>query len=106
MSSIDEIKEKIQPIAMKYDIPAVYIFGSYARGEAEENSDVDMVISDENSKISDLMSFIRVENELEAALGRKVDLLTMYQVQEEKKSLNRYFIENYNKEKILVYEKQ
>ena len=43
-NAIDEIREKVTPIAKKYDIKEVYLFGSYARGEADENSDVDLVI--------------------------------------------------------------
>ena len=41
--TIAELSRKIIPIAQKYNIPAVYIFGSYARNEATENSDVDVL---------------------------------------------------------------
>ena len=39
--TIDEIRQIITPIAKKYGLPAVYLFGSYARGTANEDSDVD-----------------------------------------------------------------
>ncbi|MGX9845510.1 nucleotidyltransferase family protein, partial [Streptococcus iniae] len=42
--TMEEIKEKIQPIAEKYEIPAIYLFGSYARNEADEDSDIDLAI--------------------------------------------------------------
>ncbi|MDR3294725.1 MAG: nucleotidyltransferase domain-containing protein [Clostridiales Family XIII bacterium] len=32
------------PIAIKYQLPTVYLFGSYARGEATDDSDVDILI--------------------------------------------------------------
>ena len=32
--SIDEVKSIVAPIAMKYDVDRVFLFGSYARGEA------------------------------------------------------------------------
>ena len=32
--TLEQLREKITPIAEKYRIPAVYVFGSYARGEA------------------------------------------------------------------------
>ena len=41
--TIDEIKDKITPICKKYDVKSVNIFGSYSRGEATENSDIDLV---------------------------------------------------------------
>ena len=40
--SIDEIRDKIRPICEKYKIEKVWLFGSYARGEAREDSDVDV----------------------------------------------------------------
>ena len=42
--TIDELKQKIVPIAARYNLPAVYLFGSYARNEATEESDVDILI--------------------------------------------------------------
>ena len=41
--TIDEIREKVKPIAEKYGIEKVWLFGSYARGEATEESDVDLL---------------------------------------------------------------
>ncbi len=38
--TIDEIKNKTIPIAKAYGISRMSLFGSYARGEAKENSDV------------------------------------------------------------------
>ena len=40
--TIDEISRRIQPVASAYGLRAVYLFGSYARGEATENSDIDL----------------------------------------------------------------
>ena len=43
--TIDEITAAVKPIAEKYGIDKVWLFGSYARGEATEKSDVDLLIS-------------------------------------------------------------
>ena len=43
--TIDEIREKVKPVAERYGIEKVLLFGSYARGDATENSDVDLFIS-------------------------------------------------------------
>ena len=43
--TIEEIREKVKPIAEKYGIEKVWLFGSYARGEATEDRDGDLMIS-------------------------------------------------------------
>ena len=71
--SIKEIKNIIKPILKKYDINEVYLFGSYARGEANKNSDIDIYCEKGNIK-----TFIDQENlieELEEALKKKVDII-------------------------------
>lgn len=39
-----EIADKVRPIAKAYGIDKVYLFGSYARGEATEESDIDFYV--------------------------------------------------------------
>ena len=39
--TIDEIKKRIRPVCEKYNVKELFLFGSYARGEATEDSDVD-----------------------------------------------------------------
>ena len=45
--TIDEIKNIITPLVSPYPISRVILFGSYARGEAAESSDVDLIIDSE-----------------------------------------------------------
>ena len=40
----NEIAERVRPIAKAYGIDKVFLFGSYARGEATEDSDVDFYV--------------------------------------------------------------
>ena len=42
--TIEDLKTIIGPIARKYGVKGIYLFGSYARGDANENSDVDLRI--------------------------------------------------------------
>lgn len=44
MLTIEEIKERVRPICEHYKIKRMWLFGSYARGEADEKSDVDLCI--------------------------------------------------------------
>lgn len=41
--TLDEIRKKVAPIAKKYNLKAVFLFGSYARGQAREDSDIDLL---------------------------------------------------------------
>lgn len=43
----EEIRRRITPIAVRYRLKAVYLFGSYARGEATDESDIDLLIDTE-----------------------------------------------------------
>ncbi len=42
--TIDEIRQIVKNLTVKYDIENVYLFGSYARGDATEKSDIDILI--------------------------------------------------------------
>jgi len=44
MLSIEEIKSYITPVVKKYPVEKVILFGSYARGDAKETSDVDLIV--------------------------------------------------------------
>ena len=71
--TIKEIKTIIKPILNKYGITEIYLFGSYARGEAKESSDIDIYCDQGNVK-----TFIDqglLEDELEKALNKKVDIV-------------------------------
>lgn len=66
--------KQIIEICRQNDVAMVGIFGSSARGEATDKSDVDLLVRFKGRK--SLLTLVRLERELEMALGRKVDLLT------------------------------
>ena len=71
--TIKQIKERIRPIMAKHKVEDVYLFGSYARGEANSDSDVDLYCSSGDIEtLYDEVSFIE---ELKIALGKEVDLV-------------------------------
>lgn len=72
--SIKEIKDRIKLIIDKYDIKDVYLFGSYARGEANSNSDIDIYCSSGNLKT--LFDEINLKEELKEVLNKNVDVIT------------------------------
>lgn len=69
-----EIKRKIKPVLKKNGVKRAGLFGSYARGEAKKNSDVDLLVSLKAG--SSLLDLIRIERELSEVLRKKVDLVT------------------------------
>ena len=42
--TLENITALVKPLAEKYHVNAIYLFGSYARGEADENSDLDFLV--------------------------------------------------------------
>jgi predicted nucleotidyltransferase len=74
--TIEEIKEKIRPIAEKYNLPAVYLFGSYARGEADEKSDVDIMIDRTGTPIVGLLKLAGVYGDIRDNLNMEISMIT------------------------------
>jgi len=72
--NINEIKRKIVPILLKHGVKRASIFGSYARGEQKETSDIDILV--EFGEEKSLLDLVRLKYELEEVLEKKVDILT------------------------------
>lgn len=55
--TLDQLRQIVAPIVQKYRIPALYLFGSYARGEATETSDIDFLVDTTGTDIPALLRF-------------------------------------------------
>ena len=75
--TVAEIQNAVLPVAVKYGLRAVYLFGSYARGTATEASDIDIIIDTTGTQIKSLLQLATVYCELEEALGKPVDVITV-----------------------------
>jgi len=73
---MEEIRAKVKPIADKYDVKEMYLFGSYARGEADEKSDLDFAVQEKGTLLIG-MEFIEFQIELEDAFGLPVSLISV-----------------------------
>lgn len=67
-------RDAILKIAQRYNAVNIRVFGSMVRGDAEYNSDVDLLVDlDVNISLLDRIAMIQ---EIEDLLGRKIDLVT------------------------------
>lgn len=77
MENFDEIKEILSQSKLivqdKYKVKEMGVFGSYVRGEQNEDSDLDILIDFEQAP--SLLKFIELENYLSDTIGIKVDLV-------------------------------
>jgi predicted nucleotidyltransferase len=72
--TVEDVKTKILPILDKHDVVKASIFGSIARDESDEKSDVDILVELRGDK--SLLDLAGLKIELEELLGRGVDVLT------------------------------
>lgn len=72
--SIDEIAAAVKPIAEKYGIDKVLLFGSYARGEATEKSDIDLLVS--YKKLNGMFALGGLYADMEDAFNKSVDIVS------------------------------
>ena len=94
--SIADIQAIISPIAREYGAERIYLFGSYARGDARPDSDVDLRI--DRGTVRGLR-FAGLLGDLEDALGRHVDLIST-------NGMDEAFRRSIAAEEVLLYERQ
>ncbi len=80
--TLPELRSRVKPIAERYELKAVFLFGSYARGDATETSDIDLLIDTSGTKIKTLLHLAEVLNAFEEALGKSVDLITVSSIEQ------------------------
>ncbi|MBO4402143.1 MAG: nucleotidyltransferase domain-containing protein [Bacteroidales bacterium] len=92
-----QITKKISDYFSTQPVLKVWVFGSYARGEEREGSDIDLIVKlDENQRIG--LVFFGMYADLKEILGMEVDLVA-------EGCLLPFAEETANRDKILVYER-
>lgn len=71
MNILHSEKEKLSSLGVK----SIGLFGSYLRGEADENSDIDILIDLSDDSSMTLFSLIELEQSLSSKFDKKVDLV-------------------------------
>ena len=99
--AITQIKKLTEPIFRKYGVEKAYLFGSYARGDYNENSDIDIIIVAKN--IRSLLIIGAILEALKQVLRKEVDLIEEECFEEnEMDELEQEFYENIKKERVMI----
>ena len=77
LEELRKFKPQIMELASKYGVSEIKVFGSVARGDADENSDVDLLIDRFEGT---LLTFVYFKEKMEDLLGSKVDLIQIKNV--------------------------
>lgn len=91
---IEEIISLIKPILLSFEIKRASLFGSFAKGNATESSDIDILVEFGEGK--SLFDLIRLEMKIEEVLNKKVDVITF-------NSIHPYLKESILSEQVVIY---
>ena len=94
----EQVINAIKAYFSSQPVDKVWLFGSFSRGEETDSSDVDLLVSFDNSAKISLMKIAGMSIDLEELLGRSVDLVA-------EGSLRPYAVQTVNRDKILIYER-
>ncbi len=72
--NIAELRSKIIPVLQQHDVIHAAIFGSFARGEEREDSDLDILVELREGKT--LLDLVALKLKLEEVLEREIDVVT------------------------------
>ena len=85
---IEILKKHKKELYKKYNIKSLGIFGSYARGEENPESDIDILV--EFSEVPSLFKYMEIERFIENMISKKVDIIEKYSI---KKGWEKYILD-------------
>ena len=95
--TIEDIKNLTLPVAIRYGVDSLSLFGSYARGEADEKSYIDFLLK--KGKIKGLIEYCSMLNELESIFNCHVDLVERDAIKDKD------FLKNITNDEVIIYER-
>ena len=93
--TIEEITKRTTQIAIKHGVNRLCLFGSYARNEARDDSDLDFIMDDGN--VTSLIKYMSFVQDLEDEFKCHVDLVSAC-------SYNKNFLNKIKKDVVIIYE--
>ena len=94
MPTMEEIRATAEELGARYGVEHIYLFGSYARGDARTDSDIDLRI--DKGRMRGLFQLAGLQLAFEDKLGKKVDLMPS-------DSLDERFLNRIRGEEIMIY---
>lgn len=94
--TIEEITKRTIPIAIKHGVNRLCLFGSYARNEASDESDLDFIMDD--GDVTSLIKYMSFVQDLEDEFKCHVDLVSSC-------SNNKEFLNKIKKDVVIIYER-
>ena len=88
MLTIDLIQRTVKPLAEKYNLVKVDLFGSYANGNATEKSDADFLLTFHNQPPS-IFKVLGFKQELETLLNNPVDVVTLPLIRQDRLNIEK-----------------
>lgn len=95
----NRLRDRLIEICKKNEVVFIAVFGSFARDEQKEDSDIDILIRYKKNSRKSLLDLVGLENEIILLMGRKVDLLTI-------ESISPYMKDEILKSMRIIYEKK
>lgn len=95
--TVETVKEKAAPVFKQYGVTKASVFGSVARGEAGDGSDVDVLVT--LRRPFGLVQFVALKRGLEAVLNKSVDVV-------EYDAIKPAFADNILKDAAIIYEQR
>ncbi|MDX2003444.1 MAG: nucleotidyltransferase domain-containing protein [Chitinophagales bacterium] len=100
MELLEKNKKQIAALCEQHDVISLSLFGSLVKGTANQNSDVDLLVTFGDMDIHGYAdNYYHFAVALENLLGRKVDLIT------EKSITNPYLLKSINRNRVTIYER-
>ena len=94
--TIDQIRDITSPIAASYGVKKLSLFGSYARGEATEDSDIDLLI--DRTGMAGGWAIGGLYSDLRDALGKELDMVTTG-------GIEAAFLARIHRDEVMLYER-
>ena len=102
MLSLEEVAKACRPVFEEASVDRAYVYGSFARGEQTDTSDVDICFDRTPGSLFNFSAFLALKHALESALGLSVDL---NETPSERTASSKVFLREFQRDGRLIYER-